>query len=238
MEQTSSWRFRAAAARAFCPPCNFPEGVPPLGTQVDVRIDHYDSANGLLVLSRQGALAQVNWSSVAEGMVVEARVTGVNQGGLAVDVNGIRGFLPISQIDLYRVENAEQFVNQRLTCVVVEVSQEEKNLVVSRRALMEKEREGQREKTWGDLAEGQVRDGIVRSIKEFGAFVDVGGVDGLLHLSEMSWQRVQRPEDVVQLGQSVRVVVLKIDRENRKLSLGLRQLQDSPWDHAQTPIFP
>src|SRR5205823_1690159 len=136
--------------------------------------------------------------------------------GLAVDVNGIRGFMPISQIDLYRVETAEQFVNQRLKCMVVEVNPEERNLVVSRRALLEKEREENREKLWAELAEGQVREGVVRSVKDFGAFVDLGGVDGLLHISEMSWARVQDPNTVVQPGQTVKVVVLKIDRETRK----------------------
>src|SRR5205823_1237061 len=137
-------------------------------------------------------------------------------------VNGIRGFMPISQIDLYRVEDPEQFVNQRLRCQVTEANVEERNLVVSRRALLEKEREEAREKLWQELAEGQVRDGVVRSLKEFGAFVDLGGVDGLLHVSEMSWSRVQNVGDVVQPGQAVKVVVLKIDREHRKVSLGLK----------------
>jgi small subunit ribosomal protein S1 len=217
-------------SQGLLPALQFPEGIPEIGTEVDVHIDGYDNANGLLILSRMGAAVHVDWSSVAEGQTVEARVTGTNKGGLSVEVNGIRGFMPISQIDLYRVENPEQFLNQRLTCIVTEARPDEKNLVVSRRGLLEKERELQREKTWAELAEGQIREGVVRSLKEFGAFVDIGGVDGLLHLSEMSWQRVQKPEDVVQPGQTVRVVVLKIDRETRKVGLGLRQLQSSPWD--------
>ncbi len=159
-------------------------------------------------------------------------MTATNKGGLSVDVNGIRGFLPISQIDLYRIENAEQFVNQRLNCLVTEVNPQERNLVVSRRALLEKEREETREKLWQELAEGQVRTGTVRSVREFGAFVDLGGVDGLLHVSEMSWKRIQDPSQVVQLGQTVQVVVLRIDREHRKVSLGLKQLTASPWDAA------
>src|SRR5205085_185456 len=158
------------------------------------------------------------------------RVTAVNKGGLSVEINGIRGFMPISQIDMYRVENTEQYVNQRLLCLVTEVNPEERNLVVSRRDLLEKQREEQKEKLWQELAEGQVREGIVRSVREFGAFVDLGGADGLLHVSEMSWSRVKNPGDVVQPGQSVRVVVLKVDREHRKISLGLRQLTASPWD--------
>src|SRR4029077_12957917 len=126
----------------------------------DVHIEGFDGHNGLLLLSRQGAAIQVDWSSVAANMIVEAKVTEVNKGGLSVEVNGIRGFMPISQIDLYRVENTDQFVNQRLRCMVIAVSQEERNLVVSRRALMEKEREEQREQTWQTLAEGQIREGI------------------------------------------------------------------------------
>jgi small subunit ribosomal protein S1 len=214
------------------PLTQFPEGPPAPGTQVEVHIEGYDRANGLLILTRQGAAVQADWSSVAAGMLVESRVTETNKGGLAVDVNGIRGFMPISQIDMYRVENPEQFVNQRLRCLVTEVNPEERNLVVSRRALLEQEREAAREKLWAELAEGQIRDGIVRSVRDFGAFVDLGGADGLLHVSEMSWVRVKDPSEVVQPGQSVKVVVLKIDREARKISLGLKQLTAGPWDTA------
>ena len=208
----------------------FPEGVPAIGSEVDVHIEGYDAQNGLLILSRLGAAVHADWSSVAPGMLVEARVTATNKGGLEVNVNGIRGFMPISQIDLYRVEDTEQYVNQRLRCMVSEVDPEERNLVVSRRDLLEKEREEARAKLWEVLAEGQIREGIVRSIRDFGAFVDLGGVDGLLHISEMSWSRVQDASQVVQPGQTVKVVVLKVDRERRKISLGLRQLTPSPWD--------
>jgi small subunit ribosomal protein S1 len=219
-------------SQGVLPITQFPEGPPAVGTEVEVHIEGYDPANGLLLLSRQGAAVEADWSSVAVGMIVEARVTATNKGGLSVDVNGIRGFMPISQIDLYRVENVEQFVNQRLRCLVTEVIPEERNLVVSRRALLDKEREENREKLWQELAEGQVRTGIVRSVRDFGAFVDLGGVDGLLHVSEMSWTRVQDPSSVVQPGQSIKVIVLRIDRERRKVSLGLKQLTQSPWDNA------
>ncbi len=213
------------------PLMQFPEGPPALGTEIEVTIEGFDSANGVMLLSRKGAAVEADWSSVAVGMTVEARVTETNKGGLSVDVNGIRGFMPISQIDLYRVEDVEQFVNQRLLCLVTEVNPEERNLVVSRRALLEKQREELREKTWIELAEGQIRQGIVRSVRDFGAFVDLGGVDGLLHVSEMSWQRVKDPSSIVQPGQTVKVVVLKLDREHRKISLGLKQLTASPWDN-------
>jgi small subunit ribosomal protein S1 len=216
----------------------FPEGVPAPGTEVEVSIEGYDSANGLLLLSRKGAAMEADWSTVAVGMIVEARVTATNKGGLAVEINGIRGFMPISQIDLYRVEDAEQYVNQRLLCMVTEVDPDARNLVVSRRALLEREREESRDKLWAELAEGQIREGVVRSVKDFGAFVDLGGVDGLLHVSEMSWTRVLDAASVVQPGQRLKVVVLKIDRERRKVSLGAKQLTASPWDNIQERYHP
>lgn len=220
-------------SEGLLPILQFPEGRPEIGAEVTVDIEGYDPANGLLRLTRKGAAVHVDWSSVATGVVVEARVTEVNKGGLSVDVNGIRGFMPISQIDLYRVENTDQFVNQRLRCLVTEANPSERNLVVSRRALLEQEREVNREKLWLELAEGQIREGVVRSIKDFGAFVDLGGVDGLLHVGEMSWSRVENAASVVQPGQRLKVVILRIDHEKRKLSLGLKQLQASPWDSIQ-----
>ncbi len=219
-------------SQGILPMMQFPEGPPTIGQEVEVTIEGFDNANGLIILSRKGAAMTAEWSSVAEGQIVEARVLETNKGGLAVDVNGIRGFMPISQIDLYRVEDVEQFVNQKLRCVITEVDPEERNLVVSRRALLEKDREENREKLWAQLAEGQVYDGIVRSLKEFGAFVDIGGVDGLLHVSEMSWQRVADVSKFVQPGQKVKVVVLRIDAEKRKVSFGMKQLTESPWDAA------
>ena len=212
----------------------FPEGVPDVGTEVDVQIEGYDRSNGLLVLTRRGTAVHADWSSVAVGMTVEARVTAVNKGGLEVEVNSIRAFMPISQIDLYRVENLDQYLNQRLLCLVSEVDVRERNLVVSRRDLLEKERAEKREKLWQELAEGQIRDGVVRSVRDFGAFVDLGGVDGLLHISEMSWTRVIDANDVVQPGKAIKVVVLKIDREQHRVGLGLKQLLPSPWDNIET----
>jgi small subunit ribosomal protein S1 len=217
-------------SQGVLPITQFPEGAPKVGTEVEVHIEGYDAANGLLLLTRKGAAVEADWSSVAAGMTVEGRVTATNKGGLSLEVNGIRAFMPISQIDLYRVENAEQFVNQRLLCLVTEVNPEERNLVLSRRALLEKEREENREKLWQELAEGQVREGVVRSIRDFGAFVDLGGADGLLHISEVSWSRVQDLNTVLQPGQTVKVQVLKVDRERRKVSLGLKQLTQSPWE--------
>jgi small subunit ribosomal protein S1 len=210
---------------------NFPDGVPAVGTEVEISIVGYDPGDGLLILSRHGSAVHADWSSVAEGMTVEAKVLETNKGGLTVDVNGIRGFMPISQIDRARVENIEQFVNQKLLCLVTDVDKEDRNLVVSRRALLEKEREQLRIKLWEELQEGQIRTGIVGNVRDFGAFVDLGGVDGLLHVSEISWKRIPDATQVLQVGQMIKVVVLKIDRENHKLSLGLKQLEASPWEN-------
>jgi small subunit ribosomal protein S1 len=214
----------------------FPEGVPEVGADVEVSFEGYDSANGLQILRRVGTSVaeKVDWSSVAEGMVVEARVTATNKGGLEVEVNGIRGFLPISQIELFRIEDVSPFVGQKVLCQVTEVNPAERNLVVSRRALLEKQREETRAKLWAELAEGQQRTGIVRNVRDFGAFIDLGGVDGLLPVGEMSWQRVAKAEDVVRPGDKVDVVVIKIDRETRKLTLSLKRLQASPWDDVET----
>jgi ribosomal protein S1 len=218
--------------QGLLPTTQFPEGIPAIGTEVEYTIEGYDP-DGVLILNRGGAAVQdADWSTVAEGMVVEAKVTAANKGGLAVEINGIRGFMPMGQIDIYRVENPEQFVNMKLKCVITEVDREERNLVVSRRGILEKERDVQKEQTMASLAEGDVREGIVRTIKPFGAFIDLGGVDGLLPIGEMSWTRIKEPEELVKSGQKVKVKVLKIDPDTRKITVGLKQLTTGPWELA------
>ncbi len=211
----------------------FGDEPPNVGDEVEFSIEGFDNANGVLLLSRKWAAMQADWSNISEGMIVEARVIEANKGGLTVDVNGIRGFLPISQIDLYRVEQTDQFINQKFDCVVTEAIPSERNLIVSRRALLEKQREENREKLWATLEVGQIHEGIVRNVKDFGAFVDLGGVDGFVHVSEISWQRQQSATAFLQPGQKVRCAILKIDKETRKLSLSLKQLEASPWDELE-----
>jgi small subunit ribosomal protein S1 len=206
---------------------------PAIGESVEFDIDHYDSANGLLILTREGSAQVVHdWSQVAYGMIVEARVTGTNKNktGLTVEVSGIKGFLPASQLDMYRVENIDQFVNQRLKVMVAEVNPAERNLIVSRRAVQEKEKQAKAEEFWKNVQEGQTRKGIVRSIKPFGAFVDLGGADGLIPASEFSWQRVNDLNEFVKVGQEVEVLVNRIDFEARKIGLSMRQLTVSPFE--------
>lgn len=204
--------------------------IPNAGEIIDVVIDHFDHEEGLLILSLKGAAVEADWSNLRKGLIVEARPTKVNKGGLEIVVDGIRGFLPIGQIDINRVEDASIYLNQKLRVVVTEANQREKNLVVSRRDLLEKEREELKEQTWKTLEEGQVRPGVIRSVKDFGAFVDLGGVDGLVHVSDLAWGRISDANSVVKVGQQVQVKVLKIDRTTSKVSLGLKQLMASPWD--------
>jgi small subunit ribosomal protein S1 len=222
-----------AKSEGVVPVEQFQGHLPNPGDLIDVVVDRFDINEGLLILSLKGAAVEANWENIHRGMIVEARVTKTNKGGLEVDVDGIRGFMPIGQIDISRVEDASVYVNQRLRAIVTEANSRERNLVVSRRELLERERAEQREKTWAALEEGQVRQGVVRSIKDFGAFVDIGGVDGLLHVAEMSWSRLSNPAEFLKVGQEVQVKVLKIDRPTSKVSLGLKQLTPSPWDRVE-----
>ena len=223
-------------SQGVLPMVQFPEGPPEIGTEVEVHIEGYDPANGLLILSRKGAAVHVDWSSVAEGMVVEARVTETNKGGLAVDVNGIRGFMPISQIDLYRVENAEQFVNQRL-------------LLPGHRGQPGGAQPGrQPPRLAGEGARGSRGEALARAGRGPGPRGHRPHGQGLRRLrrprrrrrpaarqrDELGARRQRRQRGPA--GPALKVVVLKIDREHRKLSLGLKQLEASPWDNIQTSI--
>lgn len=223
-----------AKSEGVLPLEQFGDTPPEIGSMIEVVPDHFDAAEGLLLLALKGAAVEANWENLRKGLIVEAKVTKTNKGGLDVEVNGIRGFLPIGQIDYNRVEDTSIYVNQKLRVIVTEANQREKNLVVSRRELVERERAEMREKTWKELEEGQVRKGIIRSVRDFGAFVDLGGVDGLLHISDMSWARLTDAGRAVTVGQEVEVKILKIDREAQRLSLGLKQLTPSPWDMAES----
>ena len=209
------------------------EPVPDKGTIIEVVFDRYDPAEGLLLMSRKGAAVAASWENLRKGLVVEAKVTKVNKGGVDVEVDGIRGFMPISQLEIGRVEDASTYIGQKLKVLVTEANQREKNLVVSRRDLLEREREEMKVKTWAELEEGQTREGTIRSVKDFGAFVDLGGVDGLLHVADMSWVRTSDVASLVHVGQRVQVKVLKVDRETNKVNLGLKQLMSSPWDDIE-----
>lgn len=206
------------------------EPLPAVGDTVDVTIEGYDKTNGLLVLSRQGAVLAATWETLEEGQAVEGRVTGHNKGGLELTINGIRAFMPVSQIEIFRVEELAPYVDQRLQCEVIEIDRADDNVIVSRRALLDREAAAKAEKLWETLAEGQTVPGVVRSIMPYGAFVDIGGVDGLLHIRDMAHSRVEKAEDVVSEGLNLQVIILSVDREERKIALGLKQILADPWD--------
>lgn len=211
------------------------KALPHVGDVIEVTIEGYDSNDGLLLLSREGAVKAATWQQLRDGDIVEGRVTDHNKGGLSLDVNGIKAFMPISQVGFERIESDElaRYVNQRLRCQVVEVRRAEHTIVVSRRNVLKMEQEQVRQQAFESIAEGQTVFGTVRTIMPYGAFVDIGGVDGLLHIGDMSHSRVEKPEDVVREGQQLELKVLKVDRETRKISLGLKQVMPDPWTEVE-----
>ena len=212
---------------------------PEVGVMLDVVVSRFDAEEGLYQLTLPGGAVDVaDWSHVAEGMLVEARVTGHNKGGLECEVNHLRGFIPAGQVSIFRVEDLSQFVGESMTCVVTEANAERRNLVLSRRAVLEREKAEAKDKLMAELAEGDVREGVVRSLQDYGAFVDLGGVDGLLHVSQLSWQRIKHPSEVLQVGQPIKVKIRKIDRETGKLSLAFRDLTENPWSLAPSRYPP
>jgi small subunit ribosomal protein S1 len=215
------------------------ETPPAEGSELELMVVRFDPEEGLYEVSKPTAAVDVgNWDEVREGQIVEVTVTGSNKGGLECQIANIRGFIPMGQVSLYRVENPEEFVGQRLACVVTEANRERRNLVLSHRAVMERERNEMREKLLAELAPGQIREGIVRSMKDFGAFVDLGGVDGLVHVSQLSWDRVNHPSEVLQVGQKIKVRVEKFDKETGKLSLSYREVGVNPWQDAAKKYIP
>ena len=208
------------------------ETPPEIGQVLDVVVIGEGADDGLFELAVPGSAVQVNdWADVVEGTVVDARITGANTGGLECMVGNIRGFIPASQIGIFRVENFAEYINQKLPCVVTEANRRRKNLVLSHRAILERQKEEDRKKLMETLEVGQVREGIVRNLRDFGAFVDIGGVDGLIHISQLSWDRVEHPKEVLKVNQTVSVRIEKIDPQTGKIGLSYRALQENPWDN-------
>jgi len=207
---------------------------PDVGAALSAVVVRFNQEEGLYELKLPGAAAEVgDWSDLEEGTLVEVRVTGHNTGGLECEVNRIRGFIPISQVSLYRVEDLARFEGEKMNCLVTEANPERRNLVLSRRAVLEREREEARQQLLESLAPGQVHEGVVRKLMDFGAFVDLGGVDGLLHVSELGWGRVGHPSEVLEEGQHIKVRVLKVNHETRRISLGYREMLENPWEDVE-----
>ena len=213
---------------------------PKAGSMMDVVVRGFNSEEGLYDVSIPGAAVSVaDWSDLTEGSVVEARITGANTGGLECMVHNIRGFIPTSQISTYRVENLSEFINQKLQCVVTEAKPRRKNLVLSHRAILEREQAEKRQELLEKLEAGSVADGTVVNVRDFGAFVDIGGgVEGMVHISKLSWDRVEHPSEVLEVGQKVRVKIEKINAQTGKIALNVRDLLDHPWDSIEQKYSP
>ncbi len=195
-----------------------------LGEEVDALVLTKEDQEGRLILSKKRARFEKAWrrieAAAESGEPVEGTVIEVVKGGLILDL-GVRGFLPASLVDIRRVHNLDEFMSQKLECKVIELNRSRNNVVLSRRAVLEEERKEVREQILGRLQPGQIVDGKISNIVDFGAFVDLDGIDGLIHISELSWSHVNHPSEVVGIGDTVRVKVLDIDRDRQRISLGL-----------------
>jgi small subunit ribosomal protein S1 len=206
-----------------------------LGVDVDALVLTKEDQEGRLILSKKRARFEKAWrrieAAAESGEPVPGQVIEVVKGGLIIDL-GVRGFLPASLVDIRRVHNLDEFMGQQLECKVIELNRSRNNVVLSRRAVLEEERKEVREQILGRLQPGQVVEGKISNIVDFGAFVDLDGIDGLIHISELSWSHVNHPSEVLGIGDSVRVKVLDIDRDRQRISLGLKQTQEDPWQRV------
>jgi predicted RNA-binding protein with RPS1 domain len=208
--------------------------LPEVGATIDVSVGGRNAEDNLYdVAPANRAVAVEDWSQLEAGMVVAARVTAANKGGLECEVGGLRGFMPASLVSTWRIENLEEMVGQTVEALVTDLVPAARRLVLSRRAVIERQAADARARLLESLEPGTPLDGIVRSVRDFGAFVDIGdGVEGLVHASELSWERVANPADVIKPGDKVRVVVKKVDRQTGKIGLSAKDLVESPWKRA------
>jgi small subunit ribosomal protein S1 len=206
-----------------------------VGDEVDVLLEESEDENGRIVLSKEKADRLKVWDDISRAYKADEPVEGTVisrvKGGLAVDI-GVKAFLPGSQVDLRPVRNLEHVVGQKLHFKIIKFNKRRANIVLSRRALLETERKKLRENTLQTLAPGQIVDGVIKNLTDYGAFIDLGGIDGLLHVTDMSWGRVNHPSELFQVGDEIKVKVLKFDAESERVSLGLKQIQPDPWIDA------
>ena len=204
-----------------------------MGQAVEVIVDRYDPDSGLLICSREGAVRPADWKTIKRGMLVEGRVTGMNKGGLELSLKAVHGFMPASQVTEKHVKDISCYIGQVLRCEVISVNRRDKSVTLSRRKVEERERAEALEKLMAELQVGQVREGVVSNLTDYGAFVDLGGVDGLVHISDLSYASVEKVSDVLAPGQTVSVKVLKVDRDRGRISLGVKQVQPDPWSTVE-----
>jgi len=215
----------------------FEGGKVEVGQQVDVLLEAVEDESGLVLLSKRKADRIKGWEKVlsehVEGDVVQGRVSRKIKGGLLVDI-GVPVFLPASQVDIRRPADVSQYIGREISCKILKIDADRRNIVVSRRRLIEEQREQAKRELLSTMQVGQMREGVVKNIADFGAFVDLGGIDGLLHITDMAWGRVGHPSEVVSIDQKLRIKVLSIDREKEKVALGLKQKTASPWLNIET----
>jgi small subunit ribosomal protein S1 len=211
-----------------------------VGDKVEVYVESAEDKKGQLVLSHRKARTLKSWDRVNEAFendeIVKGFVKTRTKGGMIVDVFGIEAFLPGSQIDIKPIRDYDQFVNQNIDCKIVKINQEFRNVVVSHKALLEAEQEAKRAELISKLEKGQVLEGVVKNITNYGVFVDLGGVDGLIHITDLSWGRVNHPEEVVSLDEKIKVVVLDFNEQQKRIALGLKQLTPHPWDNLDANL--
>ena len=213
-----------------------------VGDKVEVFIENQEDKKGQLVLSHKKACASRSWSRVKEAMekdeVIKGYVKCRTKGGMIVDVFGIEAFLPGSQIDVRPIRDYDVFVDKTMEFKVVKINEDYRNVVVSHKALIEAELEAQKREIISKLEKGQVLEGVVKNITNYGVFIDLGGVDGLIHITDLSWGRVSDPHEVVELDQRLNVVILYFDNDKRRIALGLKQLTPHPWDNLDPNLKP
>src|SRR5512139_3157813 len=207
-----------------------------VGDNIDVLIAKLEDKDGMVILSKEKAEFKKNWEKILqicnEGGTVAGKVKAVVKGGLLVNI-GVEAFLPASQIDIIPPKNLTGFVGNTYEFKVVKINQERQNIVLSRRELIEQERNERRQKLLTEMMPGDIRKGTVKNITDFGAFIDLNGIDGLLHITDMSWGRIGHPSEMLKVGQDLDVVVLDINREKERVSLGLKQKMANPWDQIE-----
>src|SRR5881296_518634 len=215
--------------------------LPKVGDQIEVYLEAKEDSEGLIVLSKDKADKIKVWDAITQahdkGLPVEGRIVEVVKGGLAVDV-GVKAFLPGSQVDLRPVKNLAAMVGQPIRAKVIKLNRRRGNVVLSRRAVLEEEREEKKKHTLEVLSEGMALTGTVKNITDYGAFIDLGGIDGLLHVTDMSWGRVGHPSEIFQIGDQIEVVVLHFDRETGRVSLGYKQKSNDPWERVEPTFAP
>ncbi len=214
-----------------------PDGAPgvKVGDKVEVLVESRENDTGMVVLSKEKADKMRIWDEISAACerdeLVEGVIVGRVKGGLSVDI-GVKAFLPGSQVDIRPVRNLDKLIGEKFKFKVIKFNKKRGNIVLSRRVLLEKEREELKKETLKNLKEGAILKGVVKNLTDYGAFIDLGGIDGLLHVTDMSWGRIGHPSEMFEVGQEVRVVVLKFDPASERVSLGLKQIQEDPWHRA------